>query len=241
MGFELSERDISRLDGVHPDLVKVVKRAAQLSDQIFIVTEGLRSISRQKELVRKGFSKTMRSRHIRASNGFGHAVDLAPIVNGTIPWNNWKKFEQVAHYMKQAAREVGVSIEWGGDWRSFKDGPHFQLPWKSYPGKSVHAASFADLSSSRTVQGSSTALVGGSIYTGNELSDIMDKFTEANGYLTTGDIISITIGTIIIVGALFALYARWDDAGRPLPWKKNKVQVETFDDVEDSDDVYQGE
>ena len=91
-----------------------------------MVTEGLRSKERQKELVAAGASKTMNSRHIT-----GHAVDLAAYVNG-IRWD-WPLYEKIAKAMKQAAYELNIKIEWGGDWKSFKDGPHIQLTWKAYP------------------------------------------------------------------------------------------------------------
>jgi len=122
--FKLSQRSIDRLSGVHPDLVSVVKHAIERSEVDFMVTEGLRSKERQKELVSAGASKTMNSRHIT-----GHAVDLAAYVNG-IRWD-WPLYEKIAKAMKQAAYELNIKIEWGGDWKSFKDGPHFQLPWGS--------------------------------------------------------------------------------------------------------------
>lgn len=122
--FKLSQRSIDRLKGVHPDLVSVVKLAIERSDVDFMVTEGLRSKERQKELVAAGASKTMNSRHIT-----GHAVDLAAYVNG-IRWD-WPLYEKIAKAMKQAAYELNIKIEWGGDWKSFKDGPHFQIPWGS--------------------------------------------------------------------------------------------------------------
>lgn len=122
--YSLGSRSLSNLQGVHPDLVKVVKRAIQITDQDFTVIEGVRSVSRQRELVAKGASKTMNSRHLT-----GHAVDIAPY---PISWE-WEKFYPIADAMKQAAQELGIELEWGGDWTSFKDGPHYQLPWNKYP------------------------------------------------------------------------------------------------------------
>lgn len=126
MAYKLSARSIDKLNGVHADMVKVVKRAIEITSVDFSVTEGLRSIERQKELVAKGASKTMKSRHIT-----GHAIDVAAFIDGKISWD-WKYYENIADAMKQAAKEVGVNIEWGGDWVSFKDGPHFQLPHGEY-------------------------------------------------------------------------------------------------------------
>jgi peptidoglycan L-alanyl-D-glutamate endopeptidase CwlK len=125
--YALGERSRQRLQGVHPDLVKVVERAIELTTVDFMVTEGLRSMERQIELVKAKKSKTMNSRHLT-----GHAVDLAAWVKKSVSWE-WKHYETIALAMKTAAMQVGVKIEWGGDWQSFKDGPHFQLPWKEYP------------------------------------------------------------------------------------------------------------
>lgn len=124
MAYRLGQRSKENLQGVHPDLVKVVERAIELTEQDFTVIEGLRSVERQKQLVASGASRTMNSRHLT-----GHAVDIAP---WPISWE-WDKFYLIEDAMKQAARELDIPIEWGGDWKSFKDGPHWQLPWEDYP------------------------------------------------------------------------------------------------------------
>ena len=134
MTYKLGTRSLRRLQGVHPHLVEIVKRAIEITNQDFTVLEGLRSVARQKRLVAKGASKTMNSRHIKAPNGYGHAVDIAPLVNGKVSWD-WKYYYELERAMKQAAKELDYPLEWGGDWRSFKDGPHWQLPWKWYRGK----------------------------------------------------------------------------------------------------------
>lgn len=124
MSYKLSLRSRQRLSGVHPDLVAVVKRAIEITEQDFAVTEGIRNIDRQRQLVAKGKSKTMNSRHLT-----GHAVDLVP---WPVSWD-WEHFYPIADAMKTAAKELKVDLEWGGDWKTFKDGPHFQLSWKKYP------------------------------------------------------------------------------------------------------------
>lgn len=121
-GFQLGAASLQRLAGVHPDLIRVMKRAIEITPIDFTVLEGLRSRERQRQLVAKGASKTMNSRHIT-----GHAVDIAPLVNGKVSWD-WQYYHPLAAAVKQAAREVGVIVEWGGDWAKFKDGPHWQLP-----------------------------------------------------------------------------------------------------------------
>lgn len=125
--FRFSQRSEDNLKGVHPDLARVVRRALTLSEVDFGVIEGLRTMARQQELVKAGASQTMKSRHLT-----GHAVDLAAFVGGSIRWD-WPLYHKIASAMKAAAAAEGVPIEWGGDWKSFKDGPHFQLPWKQYP------------------------------------------------------------------------------------------------------------
>jgi peptidoglycan L-alanyl-D-glutamate endopeptidase CwlK len=108
-------------------MVRVVERAIGIASIDFMVTEGLRTVARQKQLVAAGASQTMRSRHIT-----GHAVDLAAMVAGKVRWD-WPLYAKLAATMKEAAALEGVKIEWGGDWKSLKDGPHFQLPWSDYP------------------------------------------------------------------------------------------------------------
>lgn len=117
----------SKLKGLHPDLVKVVNRAWEIAPGSFRVTEGLRTKERQKELLDAGATTTMNSRHIT-----GHAVDIAAEVAGKVRWD-WPLYRNLAVVFKEAAKIEGVPIEWGGDWKSFKDGPHYQLPWRSYP------------------------------------------------------------------------------------------------------------
>lgn len=127
MTIVLGQRSLSRLEGVHFDLVRVVKKAAALSDLDFTVLEGIRSVERQKQLVSQGASKTMNSRHIT-----GHAVDLAPMIAGEVRWD-WPLYHKLAKIVKAAAADEKVPLQWGGDWRAFKDGPHWELPWKFYP------------------------------------------------------------------------------------------------------------
>jgi peptidoglycan L-alanyl-D-glutamate endopeptidase CwlK len=127
MAFKFSQKSLDRLKGVHPDLVRVIKRALSLSTVDFTVLEGLRTKERQKQLVASGASQTMNSRHIT-----GHAVDIAPLDNGAVSWA-WPLYNKLAPFVKEAAKLENVPIEWGGDWRSFKDGPHWQLPKSKYP------------------------------------------------------------------------------------------------------------
>ena len=134
--MKLNSTSYSRLRGVHPDLVRVVMRCAEDWTEKgtgFIVTCGVRTMEEQKLLKAKGASKTLRSRHLRAANGYAHAVDLACSVKDQVT-GHWPLYDKLAKRMKAAAKKENVPLEWGGDWVSFKDGPHFQLPWVQYPG-----------------------------------------------------------------------------------------------------------
>ena len=139
MTYKLSLRSRQRLSGVHPDLVAVVKRAIEITEQDFSVIEGIRHIERQRQLVAKGKSTTMNSRHLT-----GHAVDLVPY---PVSWD-WEYFYPIADAVILAAKEVDVPIRWGGNWQvndvrqwdgsaldlsqsytgRFNDGPHIEIP-----------------------------------------------------------------------------------------------------------------
>jgi len=138
----LGARSLSRLEGVHPDLVRVVKKAAAMSDLDFTVLEGLRTLDRQKQLMANGATRTMNSRHLT-----GHAVDLGAMVGGAVRWD-WGLYLKLADIMRSASVAENVPIRWGGTWklltavqgpitakvlsRSFPDGPHFELPRANY-------------------------------------------------------------------------------------------------------------
>ena len=127
MSYALGECSRQRLEGVHPDLVQVVERAIQITPVDFTVLEGLRTIQRQQELLASGATTTLKSRHLT-----GHAVDLGALVGGKVRWD-WPLYYKIADAMKAASAELGIPVEWGGDWKKFKDGPHWQLPHKEYP------------------------------------------------------------------------------------------------------------
>lgn len=152
MSYRLSRRSLRNLQGVHPDLVKVVHEAILRTPVDFVVIEGLRTVARQRELVASGASQTMDSRHIT-----GHAVDLAAWV-GEIRWD-MGLYYQIAATVQKAAKTLAVPIRWGGCWlrldttdktpaqlvaeyvasrraagrKAFVDMPHFELPQGVYP------------------------------------------------------------------------------------------------------------
>jgi len=128
MSFTFSLRSEQNLKGVHPDLVKVVRRAIELTGNDFVVTQGLRTQEEQARLVKAGASRTMNSRHLT-----GHAVDLAVLVDGKVRWD-WPLYQRLNdEAMQPAAKELGITIVWGGSWTSFPDGPHWELNRASYP------------------------------------------------------------------------------------------------------------
>lgn len=132
MSYSLSRKSKAKLKGLHPNLIKVVERAIELTEQDFLVGEGLRSLERQKKLVAEKKSKTMNSRHLT-----GHAVDLHPYPyggdvdgDGVINGADWDQYKPIKEAMVAAAKELNVALECGYDWGW--DAPHFQLPWGSY-------------------------------------------------------------------------------------------------------------
>lgn len=142
MGFSLGAKSRTRLDGVHPDLCRVVHRAIELTAVDFSVTEGVRTPQRQRELFAQGRTKpgnkvtwTLNSNHFKTADGTGHAVDLVP---WPVDWEGpvrFPKFDAIAAAMFAAASELGIAIRWGADWdrdgkpreRGETDSPHFEL------------------------------------------------------------------------------------------------------------------
>lgn len=128
--MKLNARSLKNLSGVHPDLRKVVDQVCKtIADDAlvqFIVTEGLRTLVRQQELFRAKATRTMNSRHLT-----GHAFDIAITVNGEVRWD-WPLYQDMSVIIKEAAKQVGVDLVWGGDWTTFRDGPHYELNRRSY-------------------------------------------------------------------------------------------------------------
>ncbi|HUD28947.1 MAG TPA: M15 family peptidase [Novosphingobium sp.] len=153
MPYALGQRSLAQLVGVHPSLVKVAHRAIAITKQDFTVQEGLRSIETQRLYVKRGASKTMASKHLKQADGFGHAIDLVPWLNGQPRWE-WPLIWEIAQAVDVAATELGVKLIWGAVWDrrmdqygggaaalkaeveayklrhpgpDFLDGPHYQL------------------------------------------------------------------------------------------------------------------
>lgn len=110
---------------VSPAMMAVVSRARQISPIQFGMyqTGGARTPEEQEALVRAGWSKTMKSDHLG-----GGAIDLIPVDDNGVPQpDNPALYRQVSDAMMKASEELGVPIEWGGNWKSFKDQPHYGL------------------------------------------------------------------------------------------------------------------
>lgn len=141
-GFALDSASLAKLAGVHPDLARVVRTAAARCAQKFVVFEGVRSVERERSLIARGASRLknpFRCRHVPTKDPHhpewgpvSHAVDLVPLAGGKPVWD-WKLIPAIARAMKAAALSEHVPIEWGGDWRVLRDGPHYQLPFALYP------------------------------------------------------------------------------------------------------------
>lgn len=152
--FKLGDKSLAELNGVHTDLVAVVKLAIAYTEQDFAVHDGIRTKDEQRILYDNGASHTMFSRHIT-----GHAVDLVPVINGKLRWE-WPPIYRIAEAVRRAAIQLGTPVTWGGAWdinlsgtrdnpeklvneytnrrkalgsKVFLDGPHFELPKKDYP------------------------------------------------------------------------------------------------------------
>lgn len=214
MAHTLTERDLALLAHLHPQLCAVVMRAAEITPIPFRVTEGMRTVERQRELVKRGVSKTMNSRHLT-----GHAVDIVPYVDydgdGDIDAKDlyaWPLYYQLAPAIKQAAKELGVKIEWGGDWRTFKDGPHWQLDWKQYPADAPWPeAKEAPPYTGKTDRGRAAAVGAGGAGVATAVSvaaEPVQKVIEAvdgqSDALTSGDVARIAVAGVIIALTIFA-------------------------------------
>lgn len=149
MAFKLSSRSESRLDGVDPNLIEVVRKAIKLTRVDFGVIEGMRTLETQKKYVEAGKSQTLKSKHLE-----GRAVDLVAYVGPSISWE-LNLYDDVADSIKKAALEFDVAVKWGAAWsvgdirefdgsmaeamneyidlrrsqgrRPFIDAPHFEL------------------------------------------------------------------------------------------------------------------
>ena len=113
-----SEQSEKHLSEIHIELYEVVFLARLLSEVPFEITDGLRTIEEQRYYYETGKSRTMKSKHLT-----GHAVDVVPT---PVRWDR-EAFLPIAEAMFKAADMLDTPIVWGGNWRTFKDYPHFEL------------------------------------------------------------------------------------------------------------------
>lgn len=207
---KLNARSYKALEGVHDDLARVVIRARERCP--FLVTEGLRTPERQRELVKVGRSRTTNSRHL-----YGLAVDLCDMDGKyDIP-----DMHEIAKAMKSAALDLDIPIEWGGDWRKKPtdvigwDSPHFQLPKAQYPDKADKRPKWV------MKPGDGGKAAAGLLATGaavEEASDVglMPSFDQVASVITGAP--QIRVGLVaVLVGTLF--YAVAPRILRRLGWE----------------------
>lgn len=150
--YKLGAKSLENLEGVHPELVLIVRDAIKITEQDFSVFDGLRTEEEQRENIRKGHSWSMVSKHLPQADGFSHAVDLVPYIDGKLKWD-WDGCYEVARAMRTAAKKRDRHLRWGGFWgrltittlspralvedylrrkkakgqKSRADGPHFEI------------------------------------------------------------------------------------------------------------------
>lgn len=224
----LNERSRKNLLGVHPDLVRVVERAAELSPVPFVVTEGLRNLDRQKALKAAGKSWTLDSRHLS-----GHAVDLVDADNFGYEMPD---MTAIGKAMKQAAAELNVPLEWGanvkygGDWKTLNDSPHFELPKSAYPASGVTVATKAKEIATKAVKSVPVVAGGGAAAGGTAVStdsipsppdlapylawkSFGQTLADLGGWITGHPVIAVGIGawvgSIIFWDQIKAAFAKW--------------------------------
>lgn len=204
---KFSARSLKNLTGIHPDLRAVIEHALQTSPVDFTVIEGLRTKERQVQLVASGASKTMNSRHIT-----GHAVDLVPIgPNGKAAFD-WPLYHKLADAVKLAAKDLGVAIEWGGDWSTFKDGPHFELDRHIYPASDF--SSKAAPPSARTNPAQSTTVQASAVQIASGAGAGLAAVGALDG---TAQIIAIVLCGVVILAAAWIMRERlqkWADGDK---------------------------
>lgn len=197
---KLNARSMKALEGVHPDLVRVVLKARERCE--FLVTEGLRTKERQRELVKLGRSRTANSRHL-----YGLAVDLCDMDGKyDIP-----DMEEIARAMKMAALELGIPIEWGGDWRKKPtdrigwDSPHFQLPKAQYPDKGDQKPRFVMKPGDGSKAAGGVVAVGAAAKEANDLG-VIPSFDQVTSVVTAAP--GLRVGLVaVLVGTFFYVVA----------------------------------
>lgn len=131
VGIPSSEEGL--IMGLDPRLQPVARKfaeAARAAGHKIRLTQGRRTIAEQNALYAKGRTapggKVTNAPGGSSPHNFGMAIDFAFIdANGKLVWPENGPWGEVAKYGK------ALGLEWGGDWRKFKDRPHLEMPgWK---------------------------------------------------------------------------------------------------------------
>lgn len=139
--YKFSENSLKRMEGVHPKLRKLMELSIKDSPHDFMIVQGVRTAAYQNELYQQGRTKLgkivtncdgykNKSNHQAKQDGYGHAIDFAiydPSIAGKIDWDTTSKYKAVAEHIKAIAKENNINVQWGGDWKKFKDYPHIEL------------------------------------------------------------------------------------------------------------------
>lgn len=142
--FRLSNASLTRLRTVDPRLQRVMELAIELTSVDFMITQGLRTLDEQARLYGKGRTRVMMAAKglpmeyakpgeakvtwtMNSNHMSGRAVDVAAWVNGKIDWDNLDNYHEIAKAVKAAAATLNIPVDWGGDWKTTKDLPHFEL------------------------------------------------------------------------------------------------------------------
>lgn len=209
--IKITPAERRKLNQIHPDLRAVVEEYLATGTVPVVILEAKRSLAQQKKNIEAGVSWTLKSRHLD-----GHAIDIAPKVNGKATFA-WPPYYPLAKQMKAAAKRVGVPVEWGGDWVKTKDGPHWQLPWKLYPaGDGTRRAPVREttVNEVRTTKTLALAASGGSgagVSLGDTISNVSTAVSSQQYELTSGDYVRIAIAVGILVLTGVGIWLTWKD------------------------------
>lgn len=135
---KFSKRSLDALIGVHPNLFKVLNKAIETTPIDFTIIEGVRTKQRQQQLYSQGRTTkgsivtyadgvVKKSNHQPKSDGYGHAIDFCPYVNGGLDWNNHANFKVIADHIVKTGKELGIKITAGYYWKKPYDPPHVEL------------------------------------------------------------------------------------------------------------------
>lgn len=134
----LGKQSKNNLKGVHPNLVKVIEEAIKETPIDFTITSGVRTLKEQQALYAQGRTKPggivtkadgikNKSNHQAKADGYGHAIDLCPYVNGQLDWDNENNFRVISAHVLATAKCLGIKVVWGGNFKSILDLPHYEL------------------------------------------------------------------------------------------------------------------